>query len=117
MYEICEKLGYNIDVYSGNIKSTFFYERYASSTEPERLTETKNVIISNFTSGSTGMNWQLYNKCIMFSIPLYRDYEQALKRIHRIGQKETVTYFIFKQNNKLDNSMLESLKNKEEYKL
>ena len=53
----------------------------------------------------------------MFSIPLYRDYEQALKRIHRIGQKETVTYFIFKQNNKLDNSMLESLKNKEEYNL
>lgn len=117
IYEICEKLGYNIDVYSGNIKSTFFYERYANSTEPERLIETKNVIISNFTSGSTGMNWQLYNKCIMFSIPLYRDYEQALKRIHRIGQKETVTYFIFKQNNKLDNSMLESLKNKEEYNL
>ena len=34
---------------------------------------------------------------ILFDIPLYKDYEQGIKRINRIGQKETCIYHIFYQ--------------------
>lgn len=115
LYQVCDKLGYNIDVYCGEVKSLHFYETYRSQTESEKLVNNKNVIIANFASGSTGMNWQHYSKCIIFSIPLYKDYEQAIKRIHRTGQKETTVYHWFIQSNWLDISMRESLIEGTEY--
>lgn len=115
IYTICEKLGYNIDVYCGDIKSTLFYEKYSKQSREQQLTNKKNIIISNFASGSTGMNWQLYNKCILFSIPTFDDYEQSIKRINRIGQKEPCFYYMFYQDNWLDKSMLKSLEEKKNY--
>ena len=115
LYEICSELGYNIDVYNGQIKSTKYYEKYESQDEDARFNNKKNVIIANFKSGSTGKNWQSYNKCIITSIPLYSDYEQGIKRIHRFGQKETCFYHIFYQQNWLDCSMLKSLNEKSDY--
>lgn len=109
IYDICEELGYNIDVYCGEVKSLIFYEKYSSLSEEQRLVSRKNIILANFASGSTGMNWQNYNKCIIFSMPLYKDYEQGIKRIHRLGQKNTVVYHMFYQNNWLDNSMRRAL--------
>lgn len=115
LYEICEELGYKIDIYCGEVKSLKFYEAYEKMTNSEKINADKRVIISNFSSGSTGKNWQEYNHCIMSSLPVYKDYAQALKRQHRIGQSKPVFYHIFYQNNYLDNSMLESLKKKENY--
>ena len=115
IYQICEELGYNIDVYCGEVKSLCFYEKYEKQTEEEKLTNKKNVIISNFASGSTGKNWQQYNQCILFSIPLYKDYEQAIKRINRTGQKETTFYHLFYQDNWLDKGMLKSLEENKQY--
>ena len=109
IYSICEKLGYNIDVYSGEVKSTFFYEKYSHQSEEEQLINKKNIILANFASGSTGMNWQNYHQCILFSIPLFKDYTQALARIYRIGQKDLVVYHTFYQNNWLDKSMIKAL--------
>lgn len=117
LFEICQELNYNIDVYCGEVKSLFFYETYASQTEEQRLTNKKNIILANFASGSTGMNWQLYNKCIISSIPLYKDWEQGLKRIHRLGQKSTVIYHIFYQHCWLDESMKRSLETNTQYTL
>ena len=115
IYSICEKLGYNIDVYSGEVKSTFFYEKFSAQTEEERIINKKNIIIANFASGSTGMNWQNYHQCILFSTPLFKDYTQALARIYRIGQKEPVVYHRFYQNNWLENSMLKALEEGKTY--
>lgn len=115
IFDICEQLEYNIDVYCGEIKSQTFYEIYQKQDEAKRLTNKKNVIISNFASGSTGMNWQLYNQCIVFSLPLYKDWAQGLKRIHRIGQQNTVVYHIFIQQNWLDYSMSQALKTQTQY--
>lgn len=115
LYSICESLGYNIDVYCGEMKSLTFYEKYAHQNEAQRLTNKKNVILANFASGSTGMNWQLYNSCIIFSLPLFKDYEQGIARIHRLGQTKTTFCHIFSQNNWLDNSMLKALKEKTQY--
>ncbi len=115
IYDVCEKLGYNIDVYCGEIKTTDFYEKYASQKPEEQLQNQKNIIISNFVSGSTGKNWQAYNQCIIFSLPVYRDWEQAIKRIHRTGQTKTCFYHIFMQDNFLDNGMKKALDSGTEY--
>lgn len=115
LYQICDTLGYNIDVYCGEVKSLHFYETYKNQTESDKLVNNKNVILANFASGSTGMNWQQYSKCVIFSMPLYKDYEQAIKRIHRHGQKETTVYHWFIQSNWLDASMKEMLSEGTEY--
>jgi len=115
IFDICEELDYNIDVYCGEIKSMYFYEKYKNLSEEEKLVNKNNIILVNFASGAIGKNWQEYNKCIMFSIPLYKDYEQSLKRINRIGQKETCFYYIFYQSNWLDYSMKYSLDSKVQY--
>jgi len=115
LFDICESLGYNVDVFCGEIKSLFFYERFCSMTESEKLINKGNVIIANFASGSTGMNWQNYSKVIIASTPLYKDYAQAIKRVHRPGQKERVFYHVFYQKNWLDYSMQKALKEQKQY--
>lgn len=115
IYEICDKLNYNVDVYCGEMKSLTFYNKYTALNDAEKLVSKKNVIIANFASGSTGMNWQEYNKCIIFSMPLYKDYEQGIKRLHRLGQKNTTIYHIFYQSNWLDLSMKKALDNSCQY--
>lgn len=115
LYEICEALGYNIDIYSGQMKSLFYYERYSEQSEEEQVVNNNNIILANWASGSTGKNWQLYNKCIIFSLPLYKDWEQGLKRIHRIGQNKTTYYYIFRSDNWLDDSMWKALEEGVEY--
>lgn len=117
LYEICTNLGYNVDVFCGEMKSTYFYETYSKLDESKKLINKKNVILANYASGSTGMNWQEYSKCILFSIPLYKDYEQGLKRIHRLGQKSTVFYHVFYQKNWLDYSMKKALEEGTNYSL
>lgn len=118
IFNMCDELGYNVDVCNGSIKSEYFYQRYINMTPGERLTETKNIILSNFLSGAAGGNWQGYNKCILFSVPLFGAYAQAIKRVHRIGQDgSTVIYHTFFGKNWLDTKMLEALKQSKEYDL
>lgn len=115
LYDLCNELGYNVDVYCGEIKSLIFYDKYCSQTSAEQLTNKKNIILANFASGSTGMNWQAYNKCIIFSLPVYKDWAQGIKRIHRTGQKNTTFYHIFYQENWLDEGMKKALETGTEY--
>ena len=115
LYDICDKLGYNVDVYCGEAKSLTFYNKYCKLSESEKLVTKKNIIIANFASGATGMNWQEYNKCIIFSCPLYKDYAQGIKRIHRLGQKHTTFYHVFYQQNWLDGGMNKALQDKIDY--
>lgn len=115
LYNICEELGYNIDVYCGEMKSLVFYEKYSKQSAEQRLSNTKNIILANFASGSTGLNWQNYNKCIIFSLPLYKDWAQGIKRIHRVGQTQTTIYHVFYQNNFLDKGMYKALKEQIDY--
>ena len=115
IYEICDELGYDIDVYCGDIKSLTHYEEYAKDLKNGIRKQTKNVIIANFASGSTGMNWQAYSHCIIFSLPVYLHYAQGIKRLHRVGQKDTVIYHAFYQDNWLDNNMWDALINAKDY--
>lgn len=115
LFNICESLSYNVDIFCGEIKSLKFYEDFCRLSESEKLVTKGNVIIANFASGSTGMNWQQYSKVIIASTPLYKDYEQAIKRVHRPGQHERVFYHLFYQKNWLDISMQKALKEQKQY--
>lgn len=115
LFNICDELGYNVDVFCGEIKSLHFYEKFCNLTESEKLVNKGNVIIANFASGSTGMNWQNYSKVVIASTPLYKDYAQAIKRVHRPGQKDKVFYHVFYQKNWLDLSMQKALKEQKQY--
>lgn len=115
LFDICVELGYNIDVYNGEIKSLSNYERYSNLSNEMKVGDTKNIILSNFASGSTGMNWQEYSNCIIASLPTYKHWAQGLKRVHRSGSRETVNYYVFKSDNWLDSGMWQSLMNGEEY--
>ena len=115
LFNICDELGYNVDIFCGEMKSLFFYEKFCNLTESEKLVNKGNVILANFASGSTGMNWQRYSKVIIASTPLYKDYAQAIKRVHRPGQKERVFYHVFYQKNWLDCSMQKALKEQKQY--
>ena len=78
-----EELGYNIDIYNGMEKNMDNY-RKAKGSEDE-----KNLLIMNVASGSAALNLQKYSNMIFFAIPdMFRDYDQAIGRIQRIGQKE-----------------------------
>lgn len=109
LFEMCERLGYHIDCYNGDVKSLYWYEKFAGQTEAEQLVNQKNIILANFASASTAMNWQLYSKCVIASLPLYKDWAQGLKRIHRIGSKEPVSYYVFIGDNWLDKGMWDAL--------
>lgn len=115
IFDICTELNYNIDIYSGEIKSTDNYEHYSHLSSSERLTSTKNILIANWQSGSTGMNFQAYHKCIIFDLPAFKDWEQGLKRIHRTGQKETCIYYVFRESNFLDDGMMKAINERREY--
>ena len=115
LYPICEELGYNIDVYCGEVKSLHFYDKFSKLSKEEKIVSKKNIILANFASGSTGLNWQEYNKCIIFSCPVYKDYAQGIKRIHRLGQKRTVFYYTFYQTNWLDEGMNKALQQNIDY--
>ena len=115
LYDICEELGYKVDVFSGEVKSLVYYDQYANLTPSQKLVDKKRIILANFASGSTGKNWQEYNRCIIFSLPVYIHWAQGIKRIHRIGQDKPVIYHVFYSNNWLDKRMYESLMQKKEY--
>lgn len=115
IYDICNELGYKIDIYCGDIKSTEYYNEYVKMNSDEKFNAEKRILICNWQSGSTGMNFQAYNKCIMFDLPVFRDYQQGIKRIHRIGQNNNCIYHIFNQDNFLDNGMLEAIKEQKDY--
>ena len=117
IFEVCMELDYLIDVYCGNLKDLEYYSQYEKMNESEKFNSKRRVIISNFASGSEGKNWQEYNKVIFFSVPLYGEYAQSLKRVHRIGQKKTVYYYNFYQNNFLDKEMLKALDNNIDYNI
>ena len=115
LFEACSSLGYSVDVCSGSIKSEYFYQKYQHQSEAERLINKKNVILANFQSGAAGSNWQLYDKCVLFSTPCFGDWQQSIKRVHRLGTKSTVVYHVFCSDDWLDGARLKALKESKDY--
>ncbi|KNG79671.1 SNF2-related protein [Mycoplasma sp. HU2014] len=113
--KICQDLEYKIDTWNGKTKTDKYYKEYEKLKNTKTSKNKKRVIIANYASGSTGMNWQKYTNTIWFSVALYKDHVQSMKRNHRIGVENDIKYYVFYQNNFLDKSMIEARRNKKNY--
>lgn len=81
--KICEKLEKPVSVVNGKTKNLKNYESKDNS-----------ITLIQYQAGAMGLNLQLSNKIIYFSLPLSSElFEQSKKRTHRMGQKKTCMYY------------------------
>lgn len=84
--KVCKKLHRPTSVINGHEKDLSCYE-----------TKEDCITMVQYQAGAMGLNLQKANKIIFYS-PTFRSelYEQAKKRIHRIGQEKTCFYYLLK---------------------
>ncbi|MBU5486993.1 DEAD/DEAH box helicase [Clostridium sp. MSJ-8] len=81
--KMCEKLDKPTSVVNGKTKDLRNYENKDNS-----------ITLLQYQAGAMGLNLQLSNKIIYFSLPLSSElFEQSKKRTHRMGQKKTCIYY------------------------
>ena len=69
-----------------------------------------------YQAGALGLNLQKCNKMIFFSLPERSDlFEQAKKRIHRIGTTNTCFYWILSAENSIDGAIYKALEQKKDF--
>ncbi len=74
---------YQVSIVNGLCKNLYLYEN-----------ESNSITFIQYQAGAMGLNLQKSNKIIYYSPPLSSElYEQSKKRIHRIGQSGTCTYY------------------------
>lgn len=90
-------------IVSGDQKTLAAYENYDNS-----------ITFIQYQAGAMGLNLQLANKLIYFTLPLGKGscglWEQSKKRIHRIGQNNTCFYYYLLCRNSIEERNLEMLK-------
>lgn len=100
---ICEAIGRDISIVNGQAKDLYAYEHKSDS-----------VTFVQYQAGAYGLNLQLANKVIYFSLPLGIGscdlWEQSKKRIHRIGQDKTCFYYYLLVNDSIETWNIELLK-------
>lgn len=81
--DMCIRMERPVSVVNGQRKDLICYEKDQDS-----------VTLIQYQAGAMGLNLQLSNKIIYFSLPLSSElFEQSKKRTHRIGQKNTCFYY------------------------
>lgn len=78
--------------------------------------EENSVTLVQYQAGALGLNLQKCNKMIFFSLPERSDlFEQAKKRIHRIGTTNTCFYWILSAENTIDDAIYKALEQKKDF--
>ena len=100
---ICEDLSKPYSVVNGQHKDlTAYYDKSSSIT------------LIQYQAGAMGLNLQLSNKIIYFTLPLGKGscglWEQSKKRIHRIGQTEPCFYYYLLCRDSIEMKNLAALK-------
>lgn len=96
---ICEKLERPISVVNGKSKDLKAYEN-----------EENSVTCIQYQAGAMGLNLQLSNKIIYFSLPLSSElFEQSKKRTHRLGQARTCMYYYLITEGSIEEKIYEVL--------
>lgn len=97
--EICKKLNKPVSVVNGDVKNLKNYESKDNS-----------VTLIQYQAGAMGLNLQLSNKIIYFSLPLSSElFEQSKKRTHRIGQEKTCIYYYLITSGTIEEKIYEVL--------
>lgn len=75
-----------------------------------------SVTLCQYQAGAYGHNLQLSNKMIFYSPPLScEQFEQAQKRIHRIGQKNPCFYWKMETSNSIEKKIYKTLEMRQDY--
>lgn len=75
-----------------------------------------DIIISHYTTGSTGLNLQMLNHILYYSPTIVgSDFIQSKKRIHRIGQNETCYYYYLITKGTIEEKILSKTKLNQDY--
>ena len=105
MKAVVESLEKPISIVNGSVKDLDAYENQSDS-----------VTFVQYQAGSKGLNLQKANKIIYFTLPQgSEDFEQSMKRIHRIGQKNNCFYYLLMVKNSVEEDILETLKMRKDY--
>lgn len=75
------------------------------------------ILLIQYQSGAMGLNLQDFSRRIIFySLPLSSElFEQAKKRIHRIGQKSSCFYYILLCKNSVEEKIYQTLLKRKDY--
>ncbi|MBM7869336.1 SNF2 family DNA or RNA helicase [Clostridium pascui] len=102
---LCERLEKPVSIVNGDSKDL---ESYKSKDN--------TVVLVQYQAGAMGLNLQLSNKIIYYSLPLASElFEQSKKRTHRIGQTRTCMYWYLITKDSLEEDILETLKQRKDY--
>lgn len=94
-----------ISIVNGSVKRLGEYERCHDS-----------VTFIQYQAGAMGLNLQLANKIIYFSLPLSSElFEQSKKRIHRIGQEKPCFYYLMICKGSIEERILKTLEMRKDY--
>lgn len=105
MKAVVEILEKPISIVNGSTKDLDAYEN-----------KTDSVTFVQYQAGAKGLNLQKANKIIYFTLPQgSEDFEQSMKRIHRIGQKNNCFYYLLMVKNSVEEDILETLKMRKDY--
>ena len=79
-------------------------------------TQDDSITLVQYQSGAKGLNLQKANKMVFFT-PTDKsdDYQQAIKRIHRIGQKSTCFYYRLIVENSIETDIYRALEKQQDY--
>jgi SNF2 family DNA or RNA helicase len=103
--KLCKELKKPISIISGKVKDLKNYEKCNNS-----------ITLVQYQAGAMGLNLQLSNKIIYYSLPLASElFEQSKKRTHRIGQNRSCFYWYLITKNSLEEEILNTLKLRKDY--
>ena len=102
---ICDSVGRAYSVVNGAKKDLSAYEQKNDS-----------VTLVQYQAGAMGLNLQKACRMIFFTLPLSSElYEQAKKRIHRIGQNKTCFYYQLIVKGSIEEKILATLEMRKDY--
>ncbi len=103
--QICQEAGKPISLMNGSTKDLTAYE-----------TESDSVTLIQYQAGAMGLNLQKANKMIFFTLTDKSElFEQAKKRIHRIGQNQPCFYYLLLCEGSIEEHMLKTLEERRDY--
>ena len=103
--DLCIRLERPISSVNGDLRDLKAYE-----------SEYNSVTLVQYQAGAMGLNMQLSNKVIYFSLPLSSElFEQSKKRIHRLGQSKSCFYYYMITEKSIEQDVLEVLNTRRDF--
>lgn len=103
--QIAAELERPVSEVNGHVKDLFAYENDSDS-----------ITFIQYQAGAMGLNLQKANKVVFFTLTDKSElFEQAKKRIHRIGQKQTCFYYLMMCRESIEESIYETLLQRKDF--